>query len=70
MESHLFNEELFLQKARDRVSMPDKEYIKKYKLEKPSLIEFDFVQWYSGIDESKILKMYDRWKMEKALNDL
>jgi hypothetical protein len=69
-KSLLFDEELFYQKARDRVSMSAKEYIDKYKIKTPDTVEFEFVIWYSGIDDDKILKMYDRWKMEKALNDL
>jgi hypothetical protein len=27
-------------------------------------LPLDFVKWYSGMDEEKILKAYERWKKE------
>lgn len=37
------------------------------KLNKPDVIKslpLDFVKWYSGIEEVKILKAFERWKKE------
>lgn len=33
------------------------------------LFTIEFIKWYSGMDEKKIMKAYERWRDEKAFDD-
>lgn len=66
VKSHLFDEELFLQKCNDMVLLSEKEFEEKYQ-NFPKKVEFDFIVWYSGIDKKKILNAYNRWKLENNI---
>lgn len=34
------------------------------KEESENLMPFEFIQWYSGMEKEKILRAYERWKVE------
>jgi hypothetical protein len=45
------------------------EWEERSKLHQPTVsgqLPLDFVKWYSGMEEEKILKAYERWKNESG----
>jgi hypothetical protein len=41
----------------------------KYKEELSINVPINFVEWYSGMDQNKIVSAYERWKKETLSNE-
>lgn len=65
-KSLLFDERRFLEKCNDIRVLSKEEFEEKYQ-EIPKYVEFDFVLWYSGIENKKVLRAYKKWKLENNI---
>lgn len=50
----------------DKIDDQDLKFVLSGVSQQRELLPFDFIKWYSGMEETKIRNAYDRWLKEKG----